>query len=83
MDSAVDGENIALTCDAEHFSASLLRAAMNAALHAHLGASAVVELRKPLDDALIAQIAAEGLNAPELSANRILEVQLHAAGFDD
>ncbi len=50
---------------------------------ARFHASRLVELLVPLSDALLAQIAAEGLRAPDLGADRILEWQLERSGVLD
>jgi len=50
---------------------------------ARFHASRVVELLVPLSDALLARIAAEGLRAPDLRADRLLEFQLERSGVLD
>lgn len=50
---------------------------------ARVHASRVVELLVPLSDALLARIAAEGLRAPDLRADRLLEFQLERSGVLD
>ncbi len=46
-------------------------------------ASRIVELLVPLSDELLARIAAEGLHAPDLRADRLLEFQLERSGVLD
>ncbi len=50
---------------------------------ARFHASRVVELLVPLSDAALARIAAEGLRAPDLRADRLLEWQLERSGVLD
>ncbi|MHB8461712.1 MAG: hypothetical protein ACYDA1_03605 [Vulcanimicrobiaceae bacterium] len=78
-----DDGKIELTCDESRFSARLLRATIDASLLSSPGAHATITLHEPLSDEMLARIAAEGLQAPELTADRMIEVQLAKAGFDD
>ena len=81
--ATLDDGNIELTCEESHFSARLLRAVIDASLLASPGAHAAMSFYEPLSDDMLARIAAEGLQAPEITADRMIEVQLKKAGFDD
>jgi hypothetical protein len=80
LECSVRGEGAVIEWDPQRCSAALVSALVDVELR-RFGGARTAELLSPLPQTLLARIVADGLGAPEITPDRILETLLHRAGL--
>jgi hypothetical protein len=78
LECALCGDGVVVEWDPERASAELIRTLVDVELR-RFGATRTAELLSPLPEAVVARICAEGLSAPEVTPERILETLVDKA----
>jgi hypothetical protein len=81
LECSSHGQGVVIEWDPQRCSAAVVSALVDVELR-RFGGARTAELLSPLPETIVARIAAEGLGAPQLTPDRLLETLLDRAGLN-